>query len=258
LATQTTSLALSDPTRPLVVDGAEVNPTRPLPTTLVAPQHGSWPLVIFVHGYDVGPSTYSRFLDSLASQGYVVAAPSFPLEDPARGYPLDESDLPNEAADVTAVISELTEGPLRARLVPGEVGVVGHSDGADVALMLGYEASLADPRLRFVVAASPDPLGFTPDSGGPPLLLLHGSADQIVPPSSSDEVFDALSAVRYSLTFLGADHASAIIGPSPWTTGFDTAVDEFATSSLAGGSSAALEAELAAIGGTTLRTSAAP
>ena len=83
LAVTTSSLALSDPDRPLVIGGTEVAATRSLPTTLVAPTRGRWPLVVFVHGYDVGPATYTRFLDSLASQGYVVAAPSFPLEDPA-------------------------------------------------------------------------------------------------------------------------------------------------------------------------------
>ena len=159
---------------------------------------------------------------------------------------------------MSAVISELSRGALRARLVPGAVGVVGHSDGADVALMLGYDPALADARLRFVVAASPDPLGFTPRSGGPPLLVLHGSADQIVPPSSADAVFDALSCVRYSLTFTGADHASAIIGPSQWTAGFDAAVLAFAGASLSGAPSGALEAQLAAIPGSTLRASAAP
>jgi predicted dienelactone hydrolase len=258
LATTTSSVTLDDPDRPLMVDGTEVAATRSLPTTVVAPTRGRWPLVVFVHGYDVGPTTYTRFLDRLASEGYVVAAPSFPLEDPARGYPLTEADLPNEATDVSAVITELTGGSLRARLVPGAVGVVGHSDGADVALMIGYEPGLADARVRFVVAASPDPLGFAPRSGGPPLLLLHGSADQIVPPSSSDAVFDALSCVRYSLTFTGADHASAILGPSPWTAGFDTAVVDFASASLSGASSTELEAQLSAIEGTTLRSSAAP
>ena len=87
----------------------------------------------------------------------VVAAPSFPLEDPSRGFGLDESDLPNEAADVSAVITELSSGPLAAHLRPGEVAVVGHSDGADVALMAGYRSGLLDDRVRAVAKSGAQP-----------------------------------------------------------------------------------------------------
>ena len=59
------------------------------------------------------------------------------------------------------------------------------------------------------------------------LLLVHGSADEVVDPSSSASVFATVSAERWSLTLLGADHASAIVGPSPWTPTFDAAVAAF-------------------------------
>ena len=258
LPTTTSTVILSDGSRPLVVQGQELSPTRSLPTTVVLPRQGRWPLVVFVHGYDVGPSTYSRFLDALASAGYVVAAPSFPLEDPSRGYGLDESDLPNEAADVTAVITELSSGPLAAHLRPGAVAVVGHSDGADVALMVGYRSGLLDGRVRAVVAAAPDPISWTARSGGPPLLLVHGSADEVVSPSASTAVFDSLSSARWSLTLEGADHASAIIGPSPWTQSFDAAVEDLLAASLGDGTLASLSSELAVLPASTLASATGP
>jgi pimeloyl-ACP methyl ester carboxylesterase len=256
--TTTVTVSLSDSTRPLVVHGQQLSPTRSLPTTVVMPTQGRWPLVVFVHGYDVGPSTYARFLGALAAQGYVVAAPSFPLEDPARGYGLDESDLPNEAADVSAVISELSSGPLAAHLVLGAVAVVGHSDGADVALMVGYRSGLADHRVRAIVAAAPDPISWAAQAGGPPLLLLHGSADEVVNPSASAAVFAALSSARWSLTLAGADHASDIIGPSPWTQSFDASVGDFLASSLGAGGLGSLSSELSGLAGSSLESAPGP
>jgi len=39
---------------------------------------GPFPLVVFAHGYQLGPDTYARLLRAWARAGYVVAAPAFP------------------------------------------------------------------------------------------------------------------------------------------------------------------------------------
>ena len=163
----------------------------------------------------------------LARHDIVAAAPSFPLADPAQGLGLDRSDLPNEATDVTFVLDQLEAGPTASHVDRTKVGVLGHSDGADVALELGYDPTLRDDRIGSVIAVAPDPIVGPVISGGPPLLLIHGSADEVVDPGSSLKVFDAVSAQRWSLTILGADHASAIVGPSPWTSTLDAAVAAF-------------------------------
>jgi len=108
LAVTLSEQQLVDNSRPLVSNGVELAPDRPLPTYLWTPDApGRYPLVVFVHGYDRSPMQYQRFCSTLASSGYVVAAPSFPLEDPTRGYGLDRSDLPDEALDVSFVITSL-------------------------------------------------------------------------------------------------------------------------------------------------------
>ena len=68
---------------------------------------GSFPLVVFGHGFAVTPQLYRRMLVAWARAGYVVAAPVFPLENAnAPGGP-DESDLVNQPADMSLVISRL-------------------------------------------------------------------------------------------------------------------------------------------------------
>ena len=238
LAVQSTVLPLVDTSRDVVSGGVELAPERTLTTTVWWPMApGRYPLVVFASGYDVGPSTYARFCSTLASAGYVVAAPSFPLEDPAQGFPLDRGDLPNEAGDVSFVISQMIGGPLAAMVDPSRVGVVGHSDGADVALEVGYEQQNPAGRPAAVVAVAPDPLTAPVASTSRPLLLVQGSADSVVPYSASQDVFSELDqdgvAVWY-LTLVGADHLPPIEGGTAWTPLLDQAVTDFLDATLSG------------------------
>jgi len=260
LATETQQLDVVDPSRPLVSNGITLSPSRSLPTEIVHPTNTghTYPLVIFVHGYDTSPSTFQRFIAMLASEGFVVAAPSFPLEDPTRGNGLNRADLPNEATDVSFVITSILKSPFASQLTPHEIGVVGHSDGADVALEVGYQQGLADPRIVADVASAPDPISAPVTNGGPPLLLIHGSADPIVDPSSSAQVLNAVHAQAWSLTLEGADHTSAIWGPSQWTFSFDQAVNDFLHATLVARSTTTLENELSSLPYATVQYKAGP
>ena len=255
----TAQLALVDTSRPVSSGGSVLASSRALTTTVVRPDDaGRHPLVLVLPGYGVGPSTYLRVMTWLAHHEMVAAAPSFPLADPAQGHALDRADIPTEATDTSFVLTSLEHGPLADHLTPGAVAVLGHSDGADVALVLGYDPHLRDPRITAVISVAPDPIESAVLSGGPPLLLIHGSADQIVPPSSSGAVFSALSAQRWSLTLLGADHASAIVGPSPWTATFDTAVHRFLSATVGGAGTAHLTEELEALPSTEVASAPGP
>lgn len=224
----TTTLNVVDRSRPLVRNGIVLASYRALPTTVWMPAvAGRFPLVVFVHGYNIGPAAYARFCRKLASAGFVVAAPSFPLEDPSRNNGLDRGDLPNEAVDVGVVITHVLESSVAPHIAPGSIAVVGHSDGADVALMVGYQVGRLDTRVRAVVAVAPDPLTGVIASNGPPLLLVQGDADSINPYSNSQQVFAQLAVRRYFLTLIGADHFPPIRGGTPWTPVLDASVAEF-------------------------------
>ena len=125
------SLASVQPARPYAVGWTLLDLTDPsrktgtragrhLPTLVFYPAVGgnpgaetqgaaglyhSWPVVVFAHGYNVTPLTYHDLIHHLASSGFVVAAPSFPLE--TAGAPLDENDLSNEPADIKFVLTEV-------------------------------------------------------------------------------------------------------------------------------------------------------
>ena len=115
---------------------------------------GPYPLVVFGHGFAVTPGLYIPLLRAWARAGYVVAAPVFPLENAnAPGGP-NESDLPNQPADMSLVISRMraaaraTSGPLSRLVAPREIAVTGQSDGGDTALAVAYDPRYRDPRAR--------------------------------------------------------------------------------------------------------------
>ncbi len=228
-------LPIVDAGRPVVSDGSTLAQERSLPTYVWAPVGpGPFPLVIFVHGYDEGPLVYQRFCSNLASSGYVVAAPSFPLEDPASGLGLDRRDLGNEAVDVTFVISALQRDPVGKKLEVARIAVVGHSDGADVALMTGYQQGSVDPTVRAIVADAPDAMAGVVVRGIAPLLLVQGTADSVVPYADSRIVFGQVKAPKYYLSLIGADHLAPIAGGTPWTPVLDNAVADFLDATVAG------------------------
>lgn len=227
------TMQFTDYSRPLVRYGVVIANYRYLPTVVWRPAGpGPWPLVVFVHGYDVGPMTYQRFCSTLAAHGFVVAAPSFPLEDPSRGNGLDRADLPNEATDVSFVITQLEASRLKTVIDPTRVAVAGHSDGADVALMVGYLPGKIDLRVKAVVSYAPDPMANDTARYNTPLLLIQGSADNVVPYSSSQTVFAQVNAPRYYLTLLGAGHLPPIAGGTPWTPVLDHDVAAFLDAAL--------------------------
>ena len=244
-----TEVTFTDSSRAVVSNGVTESPTRVLPTYIWSPTTGGpFPLVVFVHGYNIGPLQYRRFCSTLASAGYVVAAPSFPLEDPSRGYGLNRADIPNEATDVSFVISSLLSGAQGRSIVPDQIAVVGHSDGADVVLLVGYGSGHVDPRVRAVVSDAPDPMTGGVEPSSVPVLLVQGTADSVVPYSSSQEVFGQVQAPVDYVSLRGADHLPPIAGGTPWTPVLDDSVADFLDATVAdrGPGPAALPSELAA------------
>jgi predicted dienelactone hydrolase len=177
---------------------------------------GSFPLVVFGHGFAVTPQLYRRMLVAWARAGYVVAAPVFPLENAnAPGGP-DESDLVNQPADMSLVISRLLaaskagSGPFAGLIDPKRIAVSGQSDGGDTALAATYDEQFRDPRIGAAVILSgaeiPGVSGFNFAAGEPPLLAVQGSADTVNPPSFTETFFQAAQRPKYLLNLPGAEH----------------------------------------------------
>ena len=254
------TLPLVDPSRPTVSHGRLAAPTRTLTTEVWFPKgvSGPRPLVVFAHGFQVGLDPYRRACDAWAARGFVVAAPRFPLTDQAvAGRDLDEADIGNQPADVRFVITQLLaatqskSAPVSGLIDPARIAVVGHSDGAETALLVAYGAGDRDPRVDAVVADAANPLDVQPPTakvrGSAPLLVVLGDQDPGVPFQDGLRLVDQVRAPGWLLVLHGADHLSPIAGPSPWTPVLDRVTGDFLAGVLggAGGLGAILQRDAA-------------
>ena len=184
-----------------------------------------FPLIVFGHGFAVTPKPYAPLLRAWARAGYVVAAPSFPLENAnAPGGP-NESDLVNQPDDMSFVITRLlsASGDRRgflARLIdPQQVGVAGQSDGGETALAVAYDIHFRDRRIRAAAILSgakiPGVGGFDFPAPSPPLLATQGTADTVNPPAFTHAFFDIAPAPKYLLALFGAPHLGPYTNEQP-------------------------------------------
>ena len=210
-------------------------PSRVLPTSVWYPAvrdpahlvpdraHAPYPLLFFSTGYDISVHAYQGLLSDWASAGFVVVAPTYPHNDPSDPAQVDENDIVNHPADLRFVITTVLatarhQASLLAGLVnPSEIGVAGHSDGADVTLAVADNSCCRDRRVKAAAVLSGaelDSFGGRYFAGPPvPLLVAQGSADVVNFPACSTQLYDKASRPRYYLDLLGAGHEPPYAGP---------------------------------------------
>ena len=233
------SYTFVDTSRPTERNGTYPGaPTRTLPTLVLYPAKGDpsapsrdnapplrkgrdFPLIVFSHGVLANGPAYRPVLERIVRKGYVVAAPTFPLSSAgAPGGPSVAAYM-NQPADVSFVLTRVLRlagprGDLRRTVARHRIGVAGHSLGAITTF--GFTNSCCiDRRVDAAVTWSGIQLPFQNGSffttPTPPLLLIHGTADNISPYAGSRNAYRRAPAPKAFVTLEKAAHIPYV---APW------------------------------------------
>lgn len=198
---------------------------------------GPYPVVVFAHGYDIGPDSYRALLASWVEAGFVVLAPFFPDTSPAAvaaQHGVDtEGDVFNQPGDVAFVVSQVVAaangspapriGYLRSMLDPARIILAGQSDGGDTVAALMYDTAYSS--LRAHLAARPAAVailsgaefqraadGYPAGQAGPPVLVAQSLADACNEPGRSSAIYNSLRGPKWFLAFKSASHLGPYVG----------------------------------------------
>ncbi len=222
-----------DKSRPTAANGdcAKIA-SRALPTTIYYPASsgGPYPLIVFAHGFGATSRTYAKLLEHLASSGYVVAAPTFPLSSGDSPCGAISGDAVNQPEDLSFVVDSVLKasarasGPLSGLVDRNSIGAAGHSNGAVTTWGLVANSKVRDPRIDAAVVMAGTlqkyPTGVYDFAHTPPLLLVHGSNDSLVPYDLGVQAFNEAHGPKGLLTLSGGDHGSAS-GPNAYAATTD-------------------------------------
>ncbi len=217
---ETGQVTLTDTSRPTEKRGdTPASTSRTLVTTMYVPVgYSKAPLLVFAIGYNNSAQGYDTFLRELASAGFMIAVPEFPLATKTLPGPPSEKDLPNQPGDVSFVISQLLvankrSGPFLNAIDPNRIGVVGQSDGGNTVSALGLNACCLDNRIKGVVSLAGEK-NFLPNTwistGTLPYLEIHGTADTITPFAHGEDLFKTAGTPKFLVPIAGADHLGPV------------------------------------------------
>ncbi len=182
------------------------------------------PLLVLAHGFGGLPEKFDAFARAIASAGFLVAAPAFPLtnQNAPGGHEGGLGDFLNQPADVGFIISRLLEAnhdpgdDLFERIDPQKIALLGHSLGGLTALASTRKDCCRDARIKALVAVAPLVTlflnQFGPDSirEGPPTLIIHGKADPLIPLQSSIDLYEQIDAPKFLVGLTDVGHSEAL------------------------------------------------
>ncbi|MCQ3811236.1 MAG: hypothetical protein KTV68_11880 [Acidimicrobiia bacterium] len=197
---------------PAAIDSEATDPVEGAP-----PAGGPYPLVLFAHGFGGYPEWQLEFLGALAAGGNIVVAPEFPRTSRFNPGGADAADTGSQPGDLSFLIDTVLEReadpkwPLAGLVDASRIAAVGHSNGAVTVHGISANSCCRDERIAAVVAMAGPPAPFDGEydfTTTPPILLVHGTDDNLILYETSPALFNDVSAAKGLLTIEGGDHGS--------------------------------------------------
>lgn len=181
-----------------------------------------FPLILFAHGLG-STRIETKYLGMhLASHGYIVAAPDFPLSNAETPCGISSDDVAGQVSDIIHLSSSfgriLTKSggsvgkKLAAGLDSSRVGLAGYSLGGTTVVMAGEIDVSVKAVATLAPAACPLYLPNAPQQKKPalkmPSLIVHGSVDGVLPiERNTKPLFKASAKPKYLVTIQNGTHA---------------------------------------------------
>jgi len=150
---------------------------------------GPFPVVHYSHGFSSTRGEALYLYQQLASRGYVVVTPTFPLSNlsaPGGASALDVANQPGDQRfllDLVIARGDDAGDVLFGAIDAERVAAAGLSLGGMTTLLLAYHDTLADPRIDAAVAIVPASMVFGADyfdASAAPLTLIGADSDAIL------------------------------------------------------------------------------
>ncbi|MFY0575067.1 alpha/beta hydrolase family protein [Cystobacter fuscus] len=238
-----------DETRPTPPNGSfPGSPVRTLPTRVFYPvcsprleaspppaqrvpvaSGGPFPLLAYAHGLSSTGANARHFAEHLASHGYIIAVPLFPLSNwraPGGSTVADLAHQPGDPAFVMQQVARLggADADLAAAVDTQRRGILGLSGGGLTVLIGAYHPLLKIDGIQAAVAHAPLSCFIGPGLYGRslPVLIITGSADELVPISGPERVFMQAPPPVVLVNLLGGTHTGFMNLEIPFVNNTDT------------------------------------
>jgi predicted dienelactone hydrolase len=226
----TTERVFVDASRPTRANGTFPGaPDRTLrvrfwyPTACTAPDRcAPFPLFLVAHGFGGLPEKFDALARFVASHGYVVAAPAFPLTNQGApgGHLSGFSDVVEQPGDLFFVYGELaaaSQAPgddLELLFDVSQTVALGHSLGGLTVLAWAHSDCCRRVPLRGAILVSAlaglNIFEANPIDSGPTTLVVHGTSDPLVPFSFAEPLLETLPKPRALVGVEGAGHSDLL------------------------------------------------
>lgn len=230
----TRDLVLVDATRPTPANNTcSGSPVRTLPTRVFHPAWpatrtasppppqpvpvaggGPFPLLAYAHGLTSRGESARHFVEHLASHGYFVAVPLFPLSNGGAPGGPTFADMANQAGDLGFVQDRLgqldgSNADIAAAADTQRRGLLGFSAGGLTVLIAAHHPVLHLQNIDAAVVHAPVSCFLGPGSFAQPvpLTIIAGTADELVPLPGPEKVYALAPPPVTLVELVGGNHA---------------------------------------------------
>jgi carboxymethylenebutenolidase len=168
-----------------------------------APEAGPRPAVMMLHGaggFERQIESYSHYAAQLASDGFDAYLVNYRSDGDMQQLAAGHDIFEDRIADWAKLVDDLADYLKAQKTSNGKVGLIGFSDGGT----LTTAASALDQNITAAVVyygMDSQLLGIE-EKRFPPMLLLHGDADQTIPWMQSETLAQHVKALHASIEFV--------------------------------------------------------